>query len=145
MNTYLLLSYLGAGDLEGAYVERNRVIRRLSEYVGHVEPGDDPPLDVPFARYVTAVMYENEGKLDDARIEYDRVEDLYPEAVPWSPNAHMTEIVVLTEMGRAPVKISREIRGYFEKVNGQTFGYFTLPGNAGQQAYPVSSAFDRRR
>ena len=44
-------------------------------------------------------------------------------------------------MGRAPVKISREIRGYFEKVNGRTFGYFTLPGNAGQQVYPVTSSF----
>ncbi len=140
LNTYLLLSYLGAGDREGAYVERNRVIRRLSEYIGNSESGDDPPLDVPFARYIAAVMYENEGRLDDARIEYDRVEDLYPEAVPWSPNSHMTEIVVLTEMGRAPVMISREIRGYFEKVNGRTFGYFTLPGSAGQQVYPVSSA-----
>lgn len=140
LNTYLMLSYLGAGDIEGAYVERNRVIRRLSEYIGRAEPGEELPLDVPFARYVSAVMYENEGKLDDARIEYDRVEDLYPEAVPWAPNSHMTEIVVLTEMGRAPVMISREIRGYFQKANGQTFGYFNLPGDAGQQVYPVSSA-----
>ncbi|MCK4549897.1 MAG: hypothetical protein KAU49_06995 [Candidatus Krumholzibacteria bacterium] len=140
LNTYLLLSYLGAGERDGAYVERNRVIRRLSEYIGSVESVDDPPLDVPFARYIAAVMYENEGKLDDARIEYDRVEDLYPEAVPWSPNSHLTEIVVLTEMGRAPVMISREIRGYFEKVNGRTFGYFALPGGVGQQVYPVSSA-----
>jgi hypothetical protein len=78
--------------------------------------------------------------LDDARIEYGRVEELFPEAVPWSPNAHLTEIAVLAEMGRAPVKVSREIRGYFEKVNGHTFGYFNLPGNAGQQVYPVSSS-----
>jgi tetratricopeptide (TPR) repeat protein len=141
LNTYLLLSYLGAGDREGAYVERNRVVRRLEEYLGTVVADGDSLLDVPFARYVAAVLYENEGLLDDARIEYGRVEDLYPEAVPWSPNAHMTEIVVLAEMGRAPVKVSREIRGYFEKVDGKTFGYFNLPGGAGQQVYPVTSSF----
>jgi tetratricopeptide (TPR) repeat protein len=141
LNTYLLLSYWEAGDRGGAYVERNRVVRRLSEYVGNFTAQKDPPLDVPFARYVAAVLYENEGMLDDARIEYDRIEDLYPEAIPWTPNSHLTEIVVLTEMGRAPVKVSREIRGYFEKVNGRTFGYFTLPGAAGQHVYPVSSAF----
>lgn len=141
LNTYLMLSYLGAGDIEGAYVERNRVIRRLSEYIGQIGPEKDSALEVPFARYVSAVMYENEGKLDDARIEYDRVEDIYPEAVPWAPNSHMTEIVVLAEMGRAPVMVSREIRGYFEKSNGQTYGYFNLAGDAGQQVYPVSSSW----
>jgi tetratricopeptide (TPR) repeat protein len=140
LNTYLMISYLGAGDIEGAYVERNRVIRRLSEYIGQIEAEEDPALEVPFARYVSAVMYENEGKLDDARIEYSRVEDIYPEAVPWAPNSHMTELVVLTEMGRAPVMVSREIRGYFAKSSGQTFGYFNLPGDAGQQVYPVSSS-----
>lgn len=141
LNTYLLLSYWEAGDREGAYVERNRVVRRLGNYLGTVAADGDSLLDVPFARYVAAVLYENEGMLDDARIEYDRVENLYPEAVPWTPNSHLTEIVVLTEMGRAPVKISREIRGYFEKVDGRTFGYFNLPGNAGQQVYPVTSSF----
>jgi len=138
LNTYLLLSYLEAGDIEGAYVERNRVIMRLGQYLGTAVAESDSLLDVPFARYVAAVLYENEGKLDDARIEYERIEDLFPEAVPWAPNAHMTELVVLTEMGRAPVKVSREIRGYFEKVDGQTFGYFALPGGNGQYVYPVS-------
>ncbi len=141
LNTYLLLSYWESGDRGGAYVERNRVVRRLREYVGNFTAKDDPPLDVPFARYVTAVLYENEGMLDDARIEYDRIAKIYPDAVPWTPNSHLTEIAVLAEMGRAPVKVSREIRGYFEKVNGRTFGCFNLPGSAGQQVYPVTSSF----
>jgi tetratricopeptide (TPR) repeat protein len=140
LNTYLLLSYLESGDMEGAYVERNRVIMRLGQYLGPAVAGSDSLLDVPFARYVAAVLYENEGKLDDARIEYDRVAELFPEAVTWAPNAHLTEMVVFAEMGRAPVKVSREIRGYFAKVNGRTFGYFALPGGGGQYVYPVSSA-----
>jgi tetratricopeptide (TPR) repeat protein len=140
LNAYLLLSYWCAGDPEGAYVERNRVIRRLDDYLGTVTAAEDSLLDVPFARYLAAVLYENEGMLDDARIEYARVEGIFPEAVPWAPNSHLTEIVVLTEMGRGPVKVSREIRGYFEKVDGQTYGYFNLPGNAGQQVYPVTSS-----
>jgi hypothetical protein len=126
--------------MQGARVERNRVVRRLGEYLGTIRDEDLLPLEVPFARYLAAVMYENEGRLDDARIEYSRVEDIYPEAVPWSPNSHLTEIVVLTELGRAPVKVSREIRGYFQKVNGETFGYFNLPGYPGQQVYPVTSS-----
>ena len=139
LNTYLLLSYLGADDREGAYVERNRVIRRLSEYLGTVTSDDLAALDVPFARYVAAVMYENEGKLDDARIEYSKVEEFYPEAVPWAANSHLTEIVVLAEMGRAPIKYSREIRGYFQKINGTTHGYFTLPGGGEQMVVPLTS------
>ena len=138
INTYLTLSYLEAGDDEGARVERNRTIMRLQDYLGTVTEEDLAPLDVPFARYLTAVMYENEGRLDDARIEYGKIEDSFPEAVPWGPNSHLTELVVLTEMGRGPVKISREIRGYFEKRHGQTYGYFTLPGAYGQQIIPVT-------
>jgi tetratricopeptide (TPR) repeat protein len=140
LNTYLVLAYLGADDIAGARVERNRVIRRLQDYLGTVTDEDLAPLDVPFARYVTAVMYENEGKLDDARIEYSKVEDLYPEAVPWSSNSHMTELVVLTELGRAPVKVSVAIRGYFEKRGGETYGYFTLPGDGGEMALPITSS-----
>jgi tetratricopeptide (TPR) repeat protein len=139
LNTYLLLAYLGAGDQEGARVERNRVIRRLSDYLGTIPEEELAALEVPFARYVAAVMYENEGKLDDARIEYARVEDLYPEAVPWGANSHLTEVVVFAEIGRAPVKISREIRGYFEKRGGQTYGYFAMPGNGGEVSVPLTS------
>jgi hypothetical protein len=84
-------------------------------------------------------MYENEGKLDDARIEYAKVEELYPEAVPWGANSYLTEIVVLTEMGRGPIKYSREIRGYFVKRNGSTYGYFTLPGDGGEMVIPLTS------
>jgi hypothetical protein len=139
LNTYLLLSYWQAGDREGALVERNRVMGRLENYIGAVTAEGDTLLDVPFARYVAAVLYESEGRLDDARIEYDRIRALRPEAVPEAPNSHMTELAVVAEMGRGPVKISREIRGYFEKVDGKTFGYFNLPGGEGQQVIPVSS------
>lgn len=139
LNTYLLLSYLGADDREGAFVERNRVIRRLSDYLGTVTSDELAALDVPFARYVAAVMYEDEGRLDDARIEYAKVEEFYPEAVPWAVNSHLTEIVVLAEMGRAPILYSREIRGYFEKRNGNTYGYFSLPGDGGQMVVPLTS------
>jgi tetratricopeptide (TPR) repeat protein len=140
INTYLLLSYLGAGDMEGAYVERNRVIRRLDDYLGTITAEDDTLLDVPFARYTAAVMYENQGRLDDARIEYGRAAGRFPEAVPDSPNSHMTEIVLFAEIGRGPVKISREIRGYFEKVDGSTYGYFDMPGGEGQHVIPVTSS-----
>jgi tetratricopeptide (TPR) repeat protein len=142
INAYLLIAYWLAGDFEGAAVERNRLVGRLGRYSdGNAAEGSDT-LDVPFARYLAAVLYEIEGKGDDARIEYDRVRKINPGAAPERPNTHLTEIIVFAELGRSPVKVSREIRGYFEKSGGRTAGFFTLPGTGEEQAFFLgSSAF----
>lgn len=137
VNAYLLLAYHLAGDIEGARVERNRTIGRLGVWADPGVPGERRPLDVPLARYLAALMYENEGLPDDARIEYDAVRRLHPEAVPDTPNTHLTEITVLAELGRSPVKVSREIRGYFGRHGGGLAGFFTLPGDGGNVVFPL--------
>jgi hypothetical protein len=137
VNTYLMLAYYLDGDLEGARVERNRTIGRLKVWADPGVPGERRPLDVPLARYLAALMYENEGLADDARIEYDAVRSLHPEAAPDTPNTYLTEIAVLAELGRSPVKVSREIRGYFAKHHGGFAGFFTLPGDGGDVIFPL--------
>lgn len=137
VNAYLLLAYYLAGDLDGARVERNRTIGRLKNWADPGDPGKRRPLDVPLARYLSALLYENEGLASDARIEYDAVRRLRSGAVPEEPNTHLTEIAVLAELGRSPVKVSREIRGYFAKHGGGIAGFFTLPGDGGDVIFPL--------
>ncbi len=128
INAYLLLAYRMKGDREGAKVERNRTILRLEQYTDRLSQEDWEKLDVPFARYLAALHYEEEGLTDDARIEYDQIGKIRPEARPVSENPDLTEVVIFAEQGRAPLKISRSIKGYFNSSDGNLFGFFTLPG-----------------
>ena len=130
INAYLLLAYQMKGDFEGAKVERNRTVARLKQYTDRLSEENLDKLDVPFARYLAALLYEMDGLADDARIEYDGVAKLRPEARPAVENPNLTEVVVFAEMGRAPLKISREVKGYFNDTDGNLFGFFTLPGAA---------------
>lgn len=128
ISSYLLLAYWLGGDIEGAYVERNRVLGRLGKYTDRLSQEDWEKLDVPFARYLCALLYEIEGLADDARIEYDLVARHKPDARPDGEHAGLTEMVVFAELGRGPVKVSREIKGYFNKDAGALIGFFNLPG-----------------
>ncbi|HUV36703.1 MAG TPA: hypothetical protein VMX58_07180 [Patescibacteria group bacterium] len=127
INTYLMLAYWLKGDREGAFVERNRTVVRLEQYLDGFEGENLEKFDVPFARYLVALLYEAQGRTDDARIEYDAIERLNAAAVPEEINPHLTEIALFTEVGRAPVKVSTEIRGYLQHEGGALLGFFTMP------------------
>ena len=127
ISSYLLLAYWMQGDREGAFVERNRIVRKLGMYVNSLSEEDRDKLDIPFARYVAGLLYEAQGMEDDARIEYERAGRLSPEAVPPAILPRATEIAVFVDLGRGPVKVSREIRGYFQKEGGLLQGVFLLP------------------
>jgi tetratricopeptide (TPR) repeat protein len=135
ISSYLLLAYWLKGDREGAFVERNRLVARLKQYTGGLSDKDRAALDVPFARYLAAVIYEIEGREDDARIEYEALGRIMPEAVPAVFDPNLGEIVVFTEVGRAPVLVSTEIRGYLQKDGGNLVGFFNLPGSSGPQMF----------
>jgi tetratricopeptide (TPR) repeat protein len=62
ISSYLLLAYWLEGDREGAFVERNRLVGRLKQYTDDLSEEDRASLDVPFARYLAALMYEVEAK-----------------------------------------------------------------------------------
>jgi tetratricopeptide (TPR) repeat protein len=140
INSYLLLAYWMQGDREGAIVERNRIVGKLATYINTLEEEDRDELDVTFSRYLAALLYEAQGMEDDARIEYGRVEKLYPEAAPPAVIPNLTELTVFIDAGRAPVKVSREIRGYFERDSGILFGYFFYPGNEDPLVYNLGVA-----
>ncbi|HSG27610.1 MAG TPA: hypothetical protein VLA34_03950 [Candidatus Krumholzibacterium sp.] len=137
INAYLLLAYWLSGDAEGAYVERNRVAGRLRQYTDQLSDEDWQKLDVPFARYLVGLLYEMEGLTDDARIEYDDVARIYPDARPPGEQPGLTEMIVFAEVGRAPVKVSREIKGYFNSDLGSRSGFFDLGGDAGPFMVPA--------
>jgi hypothetical protein len=130
ISSYLLLAYWEQGDREGAFVERNRIVGKLENYVNELSEEDRDKLDVPFARYLSALLYEVQGMEDDARIEYRRIEELQPEAAPPAVNPHLTEMAVFVDIGRGPVKVSREIRGYFQREHGSLQGVFLFPDAA---------------
>lgn len=142
INTYLMLAYWLKGDREGAFVERNRTVVRLGQYLDGLAGEKQEKFDVPFARYIVALLYEAQGRTDDARIEYQTTQGLAPETVPEEINPHLTEIALFAEVGRAPVKVSTEIRGWLKKENGDLIGFFTLPdGSPLMYRTGVSSGF----
>ena len=127
ITSYLLIAYWMQGDREGAFIERNRIVRKLDMYVNGLSEEDRDELDIPFARYLAGLLYEAQGMEDDARIEYEKVGALRPEAAPPALLPRVTEMVVFVDLGRGPIKVSREIRGYFQRESGLLQGVFLLP------------------
>ncbi len=72
ISPYLALAYLGKGDIIGARVETKRIIGKIEQYL-EKNPDDTKHLENPFARYLSALIYEKDGSFDDARIEYQKI------------------------------------------------------------------------
>ena len=123
-------------------MERNRLVGRLEQYTDGLSEKNRAALDVPFARYLAAVMYEIEGRADDARIEYEAIARVMPEAVPAVARPDTRGAVVSAEIGRAPVKVSTEIRGYLQKDAGGLMGFFYLPGDSAPQMFALGELGD---
>ncbi|MDD5169705.1 MAG: ankyrin repeat domain-containing protein [Syntrophales bacterium] len=102
ISPYLVLAYLNKGDFDGARVERNRTIRKIQQYIE--EKPERAYLENPFARLLSAIVYEMEGKYDDARIEYRKMkldnEIKRLDEKKESP----TDLVVLIDAGEGPQK-----------------------------------------
>lgn len=99
---YLVLAYLGKGDFDGARVERNKTINKIHQYIE--EKPERAYLENPFARFLSAVVYEMEGKYDDARIEYrkmkrdDEIDRLEKK------KEKTTDLIIFVDVGMAPQK-----------------------------------------
>ncbi len=99
---YLVLAYLGKGDLEGARVERNKTINRIHQYIE--ENPERAYLENPFARFLSAVVYEMEGNTDDAKIEYRKMELDDEVARLERRQGSTTDLIVFVDVGMAPRK-----------------------------------------
>jgi hypothetical protein len=103
ISPYLVLAYLGKGDFAGAVVERNRTINKINQYV-EASPEERSYLDNPFARFLSAVMYEMENKSDDAKIEYKKMKLNDEIARLKNKKGKTTDLVIIVESGLAPHK-----------------------------------------
>lgn len=101
ISPYLVLAYLGKGDLAGAVVERNRTINKINQYVEEKE--ERSYLENPFARLISAIIYEMENKPDDAKIEYRKMK-WDAEAERLEKKSRSTDLVILIDTGLAPHK-----------------------------------------
>ncbi len=101
ISPYLALAYLGKGDLAGALVERNRTMNKIHQYVEEKE--ERSYLENPFARLLSAIMYEMENKFDDAKIEYRKMK-WETEAATFPKKQKSTDLVILIDTGLAPHK-----------------------------------------
>jgi len=70
ISPYLALAYAAKGDYDGAYIERNRAINKIQEYI---ERTNKRYLENPFSRLLSAVLYEKQGKTEDAKLEYKKI------------------------------------------------------------------------
>ena len=113
ISPYLALSYLLEGDFNGARVERNRTINKINNYI---EEKAKNHLENPLARYIAGLIYELEGKLDDARIEYRKMRKYseylkkasYMEEELTSLGDRSPQLVILLETGVSPYKYEKK-------------------------------------
>lgn len=103
ISPYLVLAYLNKGDFEGARVERNRTIAKINQYIEE-KPEERAYLENGFARYLTAVMYEMDNKIDDAKIEYRKMNREREVARLDGRKDKTTDLVIFVDVGLAPHK-----------------------------------------
>jgi uncharacterized protein len=132
LHYYMALNYLDMNDLEGALVECRRLDEEFRLLDARYEE-DGRYQDDGFIRYLSGLIYESEGKLDDALVDYrlalrDYEEGLeggtgvdvppdLAESVAWlsgedgggRPREGRTEIVVVIDSGWAPYKVEESV------------------------------------
>ncbi len=107
ISPYLVLAYLSKGDFDGAIVERNRTITKINQYIQE-KPEERAYLENPFARYLTALMYEMEDKKDDAKIEYKKLKWDQEIARIDNKKEKTTDLVILLDVGLTPQKFQKK-------------------------------------
>jgi len=102
ISPYLVLAYLNKGDFDGARVERNRTIHKIHQYIE--EKPERTYLENPFARLLSAIVYEMDGKHDDAKIEYRKMKLDNEIKRLDEKKQSATDLVILIDAGIGPQK-----------------------------------------
>jgi len=84
LNVVKALNYAVAGNLQEALVEARRLDHRLNVLADQTEDKPDAYRDDALARYLSGVLYEAAGDLNDAFISYRKAHDAYLAAHSWS-------------------------------------------------------------
>lgn len=129
LNIFKALNYLELGDFDGAFVEINRVnikLNKLEDKYGRyahalsqaketktkIEPGKNTFYNDVLARYLSMLIYRAEGKMDDARIDLDKLERA------WQDHAHIYNFS-MPQM-RYYLKPSRQVKFNFNAFIGKS-------------------------
>ncbi len=120
-NVYRAMDWLFQGRLDEALVESRKVGIFLDELNRNLQ-GKDKYKDDAFAQYLSALLYADSGKDDDARISMESADKAYawyaadygtprPDFGPQSPpQAPDGELVFIHFNGVAPLKISKTLQ-----------------------------------
>jgi uncharacterized protein len=76
VNVYLAINYTLMGEFEDARVECRRVNEKLYKYKYEAKRDYEQN---PFARYLSAVIWEADDKLDDAYLDYKFTQEIKPD------------------------------------------------------------------
>ena len=76
MNVYLALNFAAQGLPDEALVEARKVDLKLKEYARQYE-GKNAYQEDAFARYLSGILYESTGEINDAFIAYKKAYEAY--------------------------------------------------------------------
>jgi hypothetical protein len=118
VNAYRSLNYAFLGDRENALVEIRKLSRLLQEYSDVYGAKKTAYKDDAFAQFLSSLLYEDDGRTDDARIARERSRKAYalyaaaygtptPSLEPVGAKDGNGEIVFLHYNGVAPRKVSK--------------------------------------
>ena len=77
VNAYRALNYTYLGDRENALVEVRKLSRLLQEYADVYNGKKTAYKDDAFAQYLSSLLYEDDGRRDDARIAREKASKAY--------------------------------------------------------------------
>jgi uncharacterized protein len=101
LNVVKALNYAVAGNLQEALVEARRLDHRLNMLADQTEDKSDTYRDDGWARYLSGVLYEAAGELNDAFIAYRKAHETYLAAHSWSrmpvPPRLRTDLLRITD------------------------------------------------
>ena len=103
---YRILNYLYLNEIEDALVECRRATRLIRYYVNEDEDYDF--FGAPFLAYLTGILFESFGELNDAFISYQQAEEYYESA------SSKTGVSFPENLGVSLVRLARQL-GFSEE------------------------------
>jgi hypothetical protein len=83
INVVKTLNYAAMGNLADTLVEARRLDHRLNVLMDRNTGKPDAYVDDAFARYLTGIMFESAGELNDALIAYRKAYEAYQKSASW--------------------------------------------------------------
>jgi len=113
VNVLKALNYAEMGSLYEALVEARKIDQRLNGFADQARD-KDTYRDDAFARYLTGILYEATGDLDNAFIAYRKAYEAYLRARPWArvtaPSMLQSDLLRVTDA----LHLHQEHEGYKE-------------------------------